>query len=206
MPNVVNHLHQVKPGPTLNHDLLSLGKAYRKRAFDTVTDYRQEIINRIYSDETRLDTLVDILNGDNVVQPLVFYWHVNTRDAIVERLDKEGISYQEMSGEFSIRDIDQSRTDPILIQYQSGGAGVEFKNSNTTVMYENQYSYTQLTQAKGRNVRRGMEGTVNLHFLVCEEHFDRNVFEVVQTRGEVADEVLTKLAMEAGDAGKRWDA
>ena len=206
MPNVVNHLHQVKPGPTLNHDLLSLGKAYRKRAFDTVTDYRQEIINRIYSDETRLDTLVDILNGDNVVQPLVFYWHVNTRDAIVERLDKEGISYQEMSGEFSIRDIDQSRVDPILIQYQSGGAGVEFKNSNTTVMYENQYSYTQLTQAKGRNVRRGMEGTVNLHFLVCEEHFDRNVFEVVQTRGEVADEVLTKLAMEAGDAGKRWDA
>src|SRR5699024_9533989 len=58
MPNVVNHLHQVKPGSTLAHDLLSLGKAYRKRAFDTVTDYRQEIINRIYSDETRLDTLV----------------------------------------------------------------------------------------------------------------------------------------------------
>src|SRR5699024_186406 len=59
------------------------------------------------------------------------------------------------------------------------------------------------TQAKGRNVRRGLEGTVNRHFLVCEEHFDRNVAEVVQTRAEVADEVLTKLAMEAGDAGTR---
>ena len=202
MPNVTSHLIQIDSSEELHYDILSLGKAYRARMFDTATEFMNAVSDRVFTDENRLNALDEILDGADVKQPLIFYQHNAVRDAIAERITSQGGSYQELSGQSSIDSIDHDSDDPILIQYQAGAAGVEFKNSNTSVFYENQYSYINFTQAQGRNVRRGMSTQISHYFIVADELFDSEIFDRVRSHEEVSNEVLEDLALRSADTSR----
>ena len=202
MPNVTSHLIQIDSSEELHYDILSLGKAYRARMFDTATEFMNAVSDRVFTDENRLNALDEILDGADVRQPLIFYQHNAVRDAIAERITSQGGSYQELSGQSSIDSIDHDSDDPILIQYQAGAAGVEFKNSNTSVFYENQYSYINFTQAQGRNVRRGMSTQISHYFIVADELFDSEIFDRVRSHEEVSNEVLEDLALRSADTSR----
>ena len=202
MPNVTSHLIQIDSSEELHYDILSLGKAYRARMFDTATEFMNAVSDRVFTDENRLDALDEILDDASVKQPLIFYQHNAVRDAIVARIESRGGSYQELSGQSSIDSIDHDSDEPILIQYQAGAAGVEFKNSNTSVFYENQYSYINFTQAQGRNVRRGMDTQVSHYFIVADELFDSEIFNRVRAHEEVSNEVLEDLALRSADTSR----
>lgn len=196
MPNVETTVHQLESSEQLRADIVSLKKAYMKRMFDSATDLMLELKRRIYCDTERLNKCVSVATSDGVVQPLMFYWHTVTRDYVVEELTKLGLDYQELSGSSSLSDIDTTRDCPILIQYQSGAEGVEFKLSNTMIAVENQPSYVLYKQAQGRNVRRGMEHCVHHHYFVSDIEFDSNMFSRVMQKEEVAESVLTEMALE----------
>lgn len=194
MPDVRTTMHSLPFSSALHADMVSLAKAYKKRMFDNATDYRMAMIERVCADEDRLNKLVEIIQMDDVKQPLIFYTHNVVKQSIMERLDKEHIAYQIVSGDHNLSDVDRRSKQPIIVQYQSGSEGIELKQSNTTIFYENQTSYSVLEQARGRNRRRGMEGVIAHHHLVSPVIYDMDLFSRVNQREEISNETLDMLA------------
>lgn len=196
LPNVESPMHRIDHDEQLAADLRSLDRAYNKRMFDSAADYVLAIQARINTDRHRLQWLIDTISGQGVRQPLVFYWHNAVLDALCAALDKAGIGYQIISGNHSNAEVDMADlTRPILIQYQAGGEGIEFPESNTTVFYENQGSYARLAQARGRNVRLGMTHSVTQHYCVVDAPFDNEVLDRVLRREEVSEKMLAEIAV-----------
>ena len=193
MPDVETTLHSLQFDDKLHEDMKSLAKAYQKRMFDSMTDYRMSMIERINSDENRLNFLIDIIRSEGVVQPLVFYTHNVVKDAIIERFEKEGITYQIVSGGNDFGSVDLKSNDPILVQYQSGSEGIEMKHSNTSIFYENQSSYRVLEQSRGRNRRRGMSHSITHHHIISPVMFDLEIFQRVNLREEISSKALDEI-------------
>lgn len=193
MPDVETTLHSLQFDDKLHEDMKSLARAYQKRMFDNMTDYRMSMIERINSDENRLNFLIDIIRSEDVVQPLIFYTHNVVKDAIIERFEKEGISYQIVSGGNDFGSVDLKSDDPILVQYQSGSEGIEMKHSNTSIFYENQSSYRVLEQSRGRNRRRGMQHAITHHHIVSPVLFDLEIFQRVNLREEISSKALDEI-------------
>lgn len=196
MPNLVTRIEQLGHSESLDSDLRSLYKAYVKRMFDSVTDFRLAAMERICQDDLRLDTLFDIISDTRTVQPLVFYWHVSTLQFLEQRLSEASVEYQIVSGSNPISEVDFDKDTVVLMQYQAASEGVEAKLSNTSIFYENQYSYVKLVQAQGRNVRRGMDHDVIQYHLLADCAFDREVFERVRKAEELSDAMLNEIAVE----------
>lgn len=193
MPDVSGHLVQLDHSDDLDADMRSLAKAYRDRMFDSVTDVRLAQIERLNGDKTRLDKLVEIVTAEDVVQPLVFYWHNVTREAIERAFTDAGLQWQVISGSDAVSDVDFNSACPLLVQYQSGSEGIEMKLSNCSVFYENPSSYVKLEQARGRNVRRGMSHAVSHWHIVADDPFDRELFERMERREELDNEMLDEI-------------
>lgn len=195
MPDHGDVVHQLPFSQELSNDVASLTSAYKKRMFNSKLEYILSVAHRVANDRPRLTMLTDIISGDDVQQPLVFYWHVATRDAIVQQLRDHGYGYQEVSGSTSIDEVDfDDVSRPILIQYQAGSEGIEFPRSTTSVFYENQHSYVSLVQARGRNIRRGMAHGVTHHYVVSDQDYDSEVFNRVRAHEELSDEVIEQIA------------
>lgn len=197
MPNVRNHYISLERDDDLTADLKSLAKAHSKRMFDGFMDYFMEIVYRVYCDEKRLEKLYNIITKDNVKQPLIFYQHTEVKDAILEYFEKRGIKdIQVIKGQTNLQKIDKETNSPILIQYLAGGESIEMKNSNCSVFYENQHSYMCLVQTRGRNVRRTMKGDVNHYYLISACPIDEIIFEKLQQKEEISNELLEELVLE----------
>lgn len=196
MPDVTNHIIQLEMNDDLEADIRSLGNAYNARMFDSVTDLMMAIVERVHEDEERLDHLMRIIKDESVRQPLIFYYNIAVRDRIADRFQNEGIEYQEVSGSSSFKNVDTKKNTPILMQYVSGSEGIELKESNTSVFYQNQASYSVLTQAKGRNVRRGMTHGVDHYYLISPVYYDQTLYERVQNREEVSNKMLEEITLE----------
>ena len=197
MPEVIADLHQLPASDQLDGDLRSLARAYKKRMFDSATEFTLAVLERINSDPARLEWLIKTVSDENSVQPLVFYWHVKTGDLIETTLRDAGFHPQRISGSHRIESVDFSSKEPILVQYQSGSEGIEMKTSNMTIFYENQSSFAKLSQARGRNVRRGMDHRVVQHFVVADTPTDRRIFDTVQLREEMSDQLLFEVMCES---------
>lgn len=195
MPAVTNSVVNLDDFDTpMYGDVTSLITAYKRREFDSITDLRVELMRRVYTDTTRTRTIADICGQQDVQQPLVFYYNTFVADAISDELDTRHIAYQRVSGTHPIDDVDMTHPGPILVQYQSGGEGVEFPTSNTTVFAQPDMSYVRRIQAAGRNVRRGMTHPVVHYTLMSTHPFDAEVCAVMERRADINDEVLDEIA------------
>lgn len=200
MPDVKISLEQVPGDDKLLPDLASLARAYlKKRAFDSVNDYRMEVVRRIAEDKSRIDKMLEIVNDPNVKQPLIFYWHNSVKDALEQALKKHGVHYQIQNSEHPYGELDLDDQGPILIQYQSGGAGVEFRNSNTTIYYQLQSSAMIDDQSRGRNVRRKMTEPVYQHYLIGPSLYEHGVFELCQQRIQYSQQQLDDLLINTSE-------
>lgn len=188
-PELTTTVIQLPQDWSLTEDLLSISKAYDNRQFENAIDVANAMIQRICTSDMRLDKCREIVEGEGVVQPLIFFQHTAVRDALLKLFPKAQI----LDGSHHMVDIDLNRTDPILIQYRAGAEGVEFKNSNTTIFFENQYSYISLKQAVGRNVRRGSTAPVSHYMMVSSAPFDQEIFGKISQKEEVNPEELEKI-------------
>lgn len=197
MPDVKTTVHNMQFNDRLHEDMKSLAKAYQSRMFDNATDYRMAMIERVCQDKDRLDKMIEIVKDSETIQPLIFYQHNAVKDAIMSRLDEENIEFQIVAGGSSLSNVDRSKNTPILIQYQSGSEGAEFKVSNTSIFYENQTSYRVLEQARGRNRRRGMKHQIHQHHIISPVIYDMDLFSRVIQRGELSKKVLDDMTEES---------
>lgn len=194
MPNIKTHVIQLDSNDMLNADMRSLAKANKDRMFDSYVDYFMEVVERLHNDEQRLNKLIEIIKSEDVIQPLIFYVHVNVKDSIINELNKRGINdYQVIDGQNNFGDLDHTSKGPILVQYYSGAEGIELKTSNTTIYYQNQHSYSVLEQARARNVRRGMTHDVNQYHIIADNVIDQHVFDVAMLREERSNLTLEEI-------------
>lgn len=190
MPDIVQHVVQLPFNRELDDDMRSLRSAKTKRMFESYTDYFMEVVKRLHDDEQRLNKLLEIIQKDDVIQPLIFYSNVVVKESIERKLKDEGINYQIINSETNASEIDKQSDNPILIQYQSGSEGIELKHSNTSIFYQNQYSYATFEQAKGRNRRRGMKGDVHHYNIIADNAFDEQIYNVIKDRSELSEKMI----------------
>ena len=208
MPDVKQHIIQLPFSEQLNADMRSLNKAYRDRMFDSFSDFFMEYVERLHSEENRINELIKIVKDENNKQPLIFYHNIVVKDIIVEKLKEHGFDYQVIDGEHNFGELDHDNLSPILIQYKSGSEGIELKNSNCTIYYQNQTSYDVLEQARGRNRRRGMKDddgnvvTINQYYLIAEDNIDQELFNRVSNREEISEGMLEDIVDIATGAKK----
>lgn len=193
MPNMHTKLIQLPHSDDLTADMKSLSHAYRSRMFDSYIDMYMEYVERLHNDDTRIKALTKILDDPKTKQPLIFYVNEVVKDSIVKVLEDRKQEYQVVSGGNSFRDVDLDKDCPILVQYYSGAEGIEMKNSNTTIYYQNQSSYMILTQARGRNVRRGMTHDVYQYHLIADEPIDQKIFDWAFSREEVSESMIQDI-------------
>lgn len=201
LPNVHTTCIQLPHDEELAMKFRSMAKAWREGAFESATDLRLAQIETIQRDPNRLDMLMEILKLERTVRPIVFYWNVPALEAIVERLEAEGMDYQIVSGKHRAEDADFDLDIPLLVQYQAGSEGIEMPTSNTTIFYQNGNSYSRLQQARGRNVRRGSDHQVYHYHLVADNIFDQSVFDAVNNMEELNDEYLDAIAVATAEEG-----
>lgn len=190
MPDVTDKIINLPQNIELDDDMRSLVKAYQYRMFDSYTDYFMEAMERIYGDQQRLDTLLEIILNKENKQPLIFYKNTIVKEKIEKELQLKDINYQIIDGESNFGNLDHDDLNPILIQIQSGAEGIELKNSNCSIFYQNQHSYDLYDQAKGRNRRRGMKHDINHYIIVADNEFDRRIYNVIKEREELSEEML----------------
>lgn len=193
MPEITNHIIQLPRDEQLFEDIRSLNHAYKQRMFDSFVDYFMEYVDRVHGDKQRLNALKEILEKPNVKQPLIFYRNESVKGNLIKLLEDMGKEYQIVAGGHSFSDVDLDKDTPILIQYQSGAEGIEMKESNTTIFYQNQTSYDILKQARGRNVRRGMSGTTDQYYIIADEPLDQELYDRVTKREEISEELLQQI-------------
>lgn len=194
MPHVNASLKQLAFDEDLASKIRSISYAHRQGAFESKTDMFLSVIETLYTSESRMDYMMSILKNPKTVRPIVFYWHEEVRKALEERLQKEGMQYQIVSGSHRASDADFELDIPLLVQYQAGSEGIEMPNSNTTIFYQNQNSYRHLMQSRGRNVRRGRTHEVFHYSIVDHTSFDRELFESVENMGELNVEFVMDMA------------
>jgi len=198
MPEIKSTIIQMPRNEQLSADLRSLAKAYKKRMFDGFVDYFMEYVHRLHDDKQRLDKLDEILKNSELKQPLIFYQNTDVLNTLENHLKSKGITnYQIVSGAHSYGDLDLERNAPIFVQYQSGAEGIEMKNSNCSIFYQNQTSYATLDQARSRNRRRGMkDSTIHHYYLLADDPFEQRIFDVVRNREEVSEQMLEEIMNE----------
>lgn len=202
MPDIDRELIQLEPNKDLFNDMKSLAKAKDNRMFDSPIDYFMEVVERLHKDDQRLNALMNIINDKDTVQPLIFYQNTVVRDIIINKLEEEKINYQVVEGGTNFSDVNLESDDPILIQYQSGSEGIEFKHSNTSIFYQNQWSYSTFKQAQGRNRRRGMKHQIKQYNIVADDPIDERIYNVILLREELNEEMLNDAVKKAAELYK----
>lgn len=193
MPNLRSFVRTVEFDQELVDNVRSIYEAHKRGAFDSMIDVAMCVVATIGESRTRLAQLRDIITQPGVVQPLIFYWNMDVLDVLVSNLREWGFEPQIVSGSHKFSNVDLDSDEPVLIQYQAGSEGIEFKRSNVTVFYQNQSSFSCLKQSIGRNVRRGCDHDVRHYSLVSQVSFDRRIFERLRECEEISDAVLSDI-------------
>lgn len=200
MPNVQNKLIQLPFSEELNADMKSLKKTLESRIFDNYIDYYMSFIERLHHDKNRIDKVMEIVKDPKTKQPIIFFENIVVKETLIKTLEDEGIhNYRVMAGgsKDTFEDFDHSIDSPVLAQYTSAGESIEFKESNTTIFYQNQRSYINLYQAKGRNARRGMTHQIYHYYIIADDPTDKMLYQSVQNKKTISEETLIASTIEA---------
>lgn len=181
-------------------DIYTMSKHYKERRYDSHMAYLADIRRAISSDKHHAEKLVSVIKEYPNTQPLIFYETNQQLETIENSLKQINMPYRKINGQSDsdkVDEIDETDTNQaIVIQYKSGGKAIEFKNSFLTIFYGLVYSWGDIKQAMGRNIRRGMpkDSYVNQVFLVATHSHDAKVYKTIERKEEFSDRLLLELA------------
>ncbi|MDK7284288.1 DEAD/DEAH box helicase family protein [Staphylococcus pettenkoferi] len=184
---------------TIN-DIYDMSKSYKERRYDSYRQYLSDVRRAIGQDESHIENMKEIIKRSKDKQPLIFYETNAQLEAIEQGLNEIGMSYKRINGQPNSDKMgDINKDDPnqaIVIQYKAGGKSIEFPNSFVSIFYGLIYSWGDISQAMGRNLRRGMpeNSYVNQYFLLATHPHDSHVYNVIERKEEFSEELLEELA------------
>lgn len=89
--------------------------------------------------------------------------------------------------------IDRFQEDPecklIILNYKSGGTGLTLTASSRVGFIEFPWTYSDCEQAEDRAHRNGQKNAVNCYYFIGDKTIDRYMYNVIQTKKEIANGV-----------------
>tara|TARA_Y100000310_G_C20679573_1_gene815110 strand:- start:279 stop:1667 length:1389 start_codon:yes stop_codon:yes gene_type:complete len=86
--------------------------------------------------------------------------------------------------------------DVLILQYQSGGVGLNLQEAKTCIFYSNDYSYGNRIQAEDRCHRGGSKHSVNYIDLITPKSIDIKILKTLENKKSLSDEVMNGLTKE----------
>lgn len=89
--------------------------------------------------------------------------------------------------------IDSFQNDPecklIILNYKSGGTGLTLTAASRVGFIEFPWTYSDCEQAEDRAHRNGQKNAVNCYYFLGDKTIDRYMYNVIQTKKDIANEV-----------------
>lgn len=117
---------------------------------------------------------------------IVFVNTISALEALGERFDKSGIKYGVWYGKKKDKFEDQ---DVMIVQYQSGGTGLNLQKFNATIFLSPTYSYTDYHQATGRTHRTGQTKRCTFYQLKASNTIDGAIYEALEDKKDFDDKL-----------------
>ena len=116
---------------------------------------------------------------------------------VVEALKKEFPDAVTVTGSDDIKAkqnaVDRFQNDPecklIILNYKSGGTGLTLTAASRVGFIEFPWTYSDCEQAEDRAHRNGQKNAVNCYYFLGDKTIDRYMYQVIQTKKDIANEV-----------------
>jgi len=137
------------------------------------------------------DWLEDFPQGTPLV---VFCSFVRDIEEVVSQCRKSGRSVSQLRGGINqLADWQGGLTDVIVIQQQSGGAGIDCTRASHCVYYSIGHSLGDYEQSLARLRRPGQQHTCHYYHLVVRNTVEETIYQALQDKRDVVEEVLSRL-------------
>lgn len=125
----------------------------------------------------KLSWVVDKLDG--LENAIVFVNTINALKTLSKRLKSVGIKHGVWYGAKKDRFTDQN---VMIVQYQSGGTGLNLQKFSNTIFLSPTYSYLDYHQAMGRTWRTGQTKRCVFYHLVAKGTIDKAIYKALQMK------------------------
>lgn len=125
----------------------------------------------------KLQWVVDKVDG--LENCIVFVNTIKALEDLSYKFKKAGIKFGVWYGKKKDRFEDQ---DVMIVQYQSGGTGLNLQKFNATIFLSPTYSYTDYHQATGRTWRTGQLQRCTFYQLRASKTIDGAIYEALQSK------------------------
>lgn len=132
----------------------------------------------------KLSWVVDKVDG--LENCIVFVNTIAALEALSDRFDKAGIKYGVWHGKKKDKFEDQ---EVMIVQYQSGGTGLNLQKFNATIFLSPTYSYTDYHQATGRTHRTGQTKRCTFYQLKANNTIDGAIYEALEQKKNFDDKL-----------------
>jgi len=99
--------------------------------------------------------------------------------------------------------VDRFQNDPecklIILNYKSGGTGLTLTASSRVGFIEFPWTYSDCEQAEDRAHRNGQKSALNCYYFLGDKTIDRYMYNVIQTKKDIANEVTGTTTQVAED-------
>lgn len=142
------------------------------------------------------ETLDDLLEAGKKV--VIFARFLPEMGAIERILLKKKVDYARIAGDVSMasrgEEVRRFQEDPgcrvFLAQIQTAGLGITLHAADTAIFYSLDYSFANYEQARARIHRIGQRNACTYIHLVAKDTVDEKVLAALQSKKNVADEVV----------------
>ncbi len=137
------------------------------------------------------DFIHDVIDGGD---KLILFAYLKE---VVEALKKEFPDAVTVTGADNIvqkqNAVDRFQNDPdcklIILNYKSGGTGLTLTAASRVGFIEFPWTYSDCEQAEDRAHRNGQKNAVNCYYFLGDQTIDRYMYNVIQTKKDIANEV-----------------
>lgn len=152
------------------------------------------------TNEQKLDALAEILDTSNGQPVLCFYSFRHDLERIMNKFNFA----RKLESSADIEDWNNGKI-PLLLAHPAGaGHGLNLQaGGNIIVWYGLTWSLELYQQANARLYRQGQQNTVVIHHLITENTCDERVYESLQGKANVQEDLLKFLKAKYGKESKR---
>lgn len=180
---------------TAKNQLVVVTRLQQATSGYAVTDIGEEVVIDTGKKKALEEWLSDLPPNEPVV---IFCKFVSDLDAAGEVLAKLGRSYSELSGrKKSLAQWQAGDTTALVVQQQAGGAGIDCTRASYACYYSLSHSLGDYEQSLARLRRPGQTKPCRYYHLVVEGTVDRTIYNALQSKRDVVEEVLSRLQRRA---------
>lgn len=123
---------------------------------------------------------------DGLPNALIFANTINAIETLSAKLKaaniKHGVWYGKKKDKFDDQDV-------MIVQYQSGGTGLNLQKFNTTIFLSPCYSFIDYTQAVGRTYRNGQPNKCTFYHLRAAQTIDGAIYGALKEKRDFDDKL-----------------